>query len=186
MHRIIYFTFIVWTLLCGACTEKNEQQKKLEAELCLFKEKAITLPNNMLAKNCDKQTLPDTSLLHRPLKMVIYINQDGCTDCKLRALLPIYMFSLENKHIENFGVNIILNTADMAATEQTLTDMRFHKTVLYDLDGSFERLNPHLPSNETFHTFLLNKENKVVLVGSPIHNEKLSKLYLSEINKAKE
>jgi hypothetical protein len=51
------------------------------------------------------------------------------------------------------------------------------------LDGSFERLNPHLPANEQFHTFLLNEENKVVLAGSPVHNEKLKKLYLAELNK---
>lgn len=31
--------------------------------------------------------------------------------------------------------------------------------------------------------FLLNKENKVVLIGNPTHNEKLNKLYLTEIDK---
>ena len=78
---------------------------------------------------------------------------------------------------------IILNTADREATEKLLTDMRFRQTVFYDLDGSFERLNPHIPTGEDFHTFLLNKENKVVLIGNPTHNEKLNKLYLTEINK---
>ena len=115
--------------------------------------------------------------------MVIYVGKDGCTDCKLRSLLPVYMFMLENKHRENFGVVIILNTADREATEKLLTDMRFRQTVFYDLDGSFERLNPHIPAGEDFHTFLLNKENKVVLIGNPTHNEKLNKLYLTEINK---
>jgi hypothetical protein len=36
----------------------------------------------MLARLCDEQTLPDTTLLRRPLKMVVYVNHDGCQDCK--------------------------------------------------------------------------------------------------------
>lgn len=183
MYRIIYFILVIGMLLCSACAEKNGHKKKLEAELRLFKEKAIILPDNMLAKNCDKQKMPDTTLLYRPLKMVVYINRNGCTNCKLRALLPIYMFILENKHRENFGVVIILNTSDQEATEQILTEMRFRQTVFYDLDGSFERLNPHLPKSEEFYTFLLNKENKVVLAGSPVHNEELNKLYLRELDR---
>jgi hypothetical protein len=183
MNRIIYFTLITGVLLCGACSGNNRQKKELEAELRLFKAKAIILPDNLLAKHCDVQTLPDTTLLHRPLKMVIYVNQDGCQDCKLRALLPVYMFILENRHLENFGVIIILNTSQIDAADQTLTDMRFRQTVFYDMDGSFEYLNTHLPANEQFHTFLLNEENKVILAGNPVHNEKLKKLYLEVMNK---
>ena len=84
--------------------------------------------------------MPDTTLLYRPLKMVVYVNHDGCQDCRLRALLPIYMFILENQHRENFGVIIILNTPQMEEAENTLKEMRFHRTVFFDLDGSFERL----------------------------------------------
>jgi hypothetical protein len=84
----------VEALLCSACAGNNGQKKKLEAELHLFKDKAITLPDNMLARYCDEQTPPDTALLYRPFKMVVYVNQNGCGDCKLRALLPVYMFIL--------------------------------------------------------------------------------------------
>jgi hypothetical protein len=156
MNRIIYFTFIVGTLLYGACSGNNGRTKELEAELRLFKAKAIILPDNMPAKHCDEHTPPDTTLLRRPLKMVVYVNQDGYQDCKLRALLPFHLFILENRHLKNFGVIIILNTSQMEAADWTLTDMRFRQTVFYDLDGSFERLNPHLPVNEQFHTFLLD------------------------------
>lgn len=183
MCRIIYFTLIVGTLLCNACTEKNAHKKKLEADLRLFREKAVTIPDNMLAKHFNEQMQADTSLLQRPVKMVVYVNQKGCEDCRLRALLPVYMFMLENKHLDNFGVIIILNTPNIEGANYTLTDLRFRHTVFYDLDGSFERLNPHLPENEQLHTFLLNGENKVILVGNPTHNEELKNLYFAEMNK---
>lgn len=183
MNRIVLFIIVSGALLCSSCSEKNEHKKKLETELRQFKEKAITFPNNLRAKNSDEKMQPDTTLLWRPLKMVVYVNQSGCEDCKLRALLPIYMFILENEHLRNFGVIIILRTANMDIPDYMLKEMRFRRTVFYDLDGSFERLNPHLPTYEQFHTFLLNKENKVVLAGSPVYNEKLKKRYLKELNK---
>lgn len=181
MNRIIYLLFIVELLFCSACTHKNERKKKLEAELRQFKENVIILPDNMLAKNCDKSMLPDTTLLRRSLKMVVYINRYGCTDCKLRALLPIYMFSREYKNLKNFGVIIILNTPNIEATEQILAEMRFRQTVFYDLDSSFERHNPHLPKNEQFHTFLLDEKNKVILVGNPVYNVAIKDLYLQQL-----
>ena len=183
MNRII-LTLIVVVSLCSSCAENNESKRKLKAELRKFQETAITFPDNLLAKHYDNQVSPDRSLLDRPFKMVVYVNQEGCQDCRLHALLPwIYMFILENRHFENFGVIMILNTSDMESTDDTLEELRFRHTVFYDLDGSFEFLNPHLPKNERYHTFLLNEENKVILVGNPIRNEKLKKLYLKKLNK---
>ena len=64
-------------------------------------------------------------------------------------------------------VVIILNSSDIIAPEKLIFQKRFRYSVFYDLDGSFERLNPHLPKNERFHTFLLGENDKVLLVGNP-------------------
>ncbi|WP_421917788.1 hypothetical protein [Marinifilum sp.] len=39
-----------------------------------------------------------------------------------------------------------------------------------------------LPERNIFHTFLAIN-NKIVIVGNPMHNEKLKELYLRTINK---
>jgi len=185
MNRITLSTLLIGVFLCCACAgNNNEQKKKLAEELRKFQETAITLPDNLLAKHCDEQVSPDKTLLNRKLKMVVYVNQAGCQDCKLHGLLPMtYMFMLENEHRNNFGVIIILNSSDIESTDDTLAELRFRRTVFYDLDGSFEFLNPHLPANELFHAFLLNEKNEVILVGNPVNNAKLNKLYLAEMDK---
>ena len=38
-------------------------------------------------------------------------------------------------------------------------------------------MNMHLPDNNMLHSFLLDKENRVVLVGSPLQNDKMEKLF---------
>jgi len=47
-------------------------------------------------------------------------------------------------------------------------------------DDAFNRLN-HFPSDMSFQTFLLDKDNKVVVIGNPIHNLKLGELYMQII-----
>ena len=176
---IVYIACVAILLSCSACNEKKRTEKELEVELRQFKEKAILFPDNLQAAIYGRQEDPDTTLLHRAWKMVVYVDKSGCTGCKLRTLLPVYMFMLENKSDKDFGVVVILNTPDKEETAQMLTDLRFRHTVFFDADGAIERLNPQMPKKEEFHMFLLNGENKVVLIGNPTHNEKLNRLYLS-------
>ena len=49
-----------------------------------------------------------------------------------------------------------------------------------DENDSFNKLN-HFPSDMTFQTFLLNRNNKVLAIGNPIHNPKIRELYVKII-----
>jgi hypothetical protein len=183
-NLIVFFTLIViGIVLCNACVERNEHKKRLETEVRQFVKKPIILPDNLLAVNCNDQMPADTTLLMRSYKMIVYVHQGGCEECELRSLIPSYLFMLENEHRKNFSVVFILNASEIETVNQILTDMRFFRTVFYDLNRDFERLNPHLPNDERFHTFLLNGENEIVLIGSPVYNEDLKNLYLAELNK---
>ena len=68
----------------------------------------------------------------------------------------------------------------------------YDKLKLYDSDlpvwvdakGEFSQVNA-LPDNLLFHVFLLNRDNRVMLVGSPIGNPKMWKLYENTIARLK-
>ncbi|MFI3306556.1 MAG: hypothetical protein R3Y68_08625 [Rikenellaceae bacterium] len=53
----------------------------------------------------------------------------------------------------------------------------FDYPIIIDSIGEFERLNPHLPKNKAMHTFLLDENNNVVLVGNPLNNPKIEKMF---------
>ena len=59
------------------------------------------------------------------------------------------------------------------------------KNVWLDRDNDFIKMNPFVPRDKKFHVFLLNKENKIELIGSPIGNKKLDKLYRKVIKNLK-
>ncbi len=57
---------------------------------------------------------------------------------------------------------------------------KFTLPVCIDTEDRFNKLN-NFPSDMMFQTFLLNKDNKVVVIGNPIHNLKVRNLYLQKI-----
>ncbi len=53
--------------------------------------------------------------------------------------------------------------------------------MVWDSAMVFVRSNPAVPDNSDYHTFLLDRDNRVVLVGSPVGNPKMWELYKSTI-----
>lgn len=49
--------------------------------------------------------------------------------------------------------------------------------LLWDSTAAFVRANPVVPQNEHYHTFLLDRDDRVVLVGSPVGNPRMWELY---------
>ena len=49
--------------------------------------------------------------------------------------------------------------------------------VVLDAKGGFAALNQQIPQDERFHTLLLDKNGKVLVVGSPLYNDTMWKLY---------
>ena len=53
-----------------------------------------------------------------------------------------------------------------------------HSVYLYTL-CVFRKNNTQLPDSRLFHTFVVNRDNKAVLIGNPIKNEKIEKMFLT-------
>ena len=61
----------------------------------------------------------------------------------------------------------------------------FRLPVCVDSQNEFGKLN-RFPSELMFQTFLLDKDNRVKVIGNPIHNLSVKELYLKEIAGIKE
>ena len=56
----------------------------------------------------------------------------------------------------------------------------FTYPVCLDEKDDFNALN-RFPGEMTFQSFLLNRENKVIAIGNPVHNPKVKELYLQRL-----
>lgn len=116
--------------------------------------------------------------------IVVYYNLQGCSSCKLKELLEwkILLNSIDSLKSEEFYIKFVMNVGNQQnKVTVDLIAYDFRYSVFYDLKGNFEKLNK-LPWDPIYHTFLLDKNNKVILVGSPIHNDKMWNLYKKTIN----
>ncbi len=59
-------------------------------------------------------------------------------------------------------------------------------SVFLDTCNVFKKTNPQMPDNEMFHTFVINKEGNVLMVGNPFANEKMEALFKKVIAKERE
>ena len=80
---------------------------------------------------------------------------------------------------------LCLHTTDVEEMRRIVKKDNFQYPVFIDEKGTFDALN-HFPTNMTFQTFLLDKDNKIVAIGNPILNPMVKELYLEKLTGVQE
>ena len=114
-------------------------------------------------------------------KILVYTDSIGCTSCKLQ--LPKWKRMIaEVDSLTGGRVPFLFyfHPKDPKELRFYLRRDNFTYPVCFEEDDYINRLN-RFPSDMTFQTLLLNKENKVVAIGSPVLNPKIKDLYLEII-----
>lgn len=150
---------------CGNRVEPSAELKALTGA-------AISLPDECAAVGA------------RP-KILFYVDAKGCTSCRLRATMQWFT---QNRQVlagmDSCAVMVILApaTAEQFAAADAMCRLYDRPdVVLWDSTGTFIRTNPVVPQDENYHTFLLDRDNRVVLAGSPAGNPRMWDLYRKTI-----
>lgn len=170
----IYFLLVILFLLCS-CQESEKDRiarlvKKWEGKEILFPTYSIfTIQGNDTV---------DFSFAETDYKIVTYIDSVGCTSCKLQ--LPRwkqFMHEVDSATNSNIPLVFYFHPKDRKELRYITRRDAFTYPVCFDEKDDFNALN-HFPGEMTFQTFLLDKDNKVVAIGNPVHNPKVKELYL--------
>lgn len=181
MKNRFLIAFIIICALFLFLSYKNSSKGNNTMEQ-LFKEwngKEIYFPTkcnfSIYGKNFVHDTIPMT-----PYKIVTYIDSLGCSSCKLR--LPAWKEFINQ--LNSIGLNVpilfFIHPNDIRSMKATLRMEQFNYPVCMDIDDSMNKLNI-FPSEFLFQTFLLDKNNRVIVIGNPVHNAKIKELYLSKL-----
>ena len=115
---------------------------------------------------------------------VIYVDSTSCSDCAIKHLSDWSVFDASEKYgnerLKYFFVIAPKPNQYKHILDVVRGDTCFNEFTFVDTLNIFERKNPNLPKNKLLHTFLINKEGRVMLVGNPITNPKIGSM-LSEI-----
>ena len=168
--------------LCVGLTVFSCNSNRLEKQLVDFIGTEITIPENLQANIQGTDTL--VKLTEESMKLIVWYDSVGCASCQIKQLH-------EWDEIVSYTVNGIAfdkvfilspKTNDLQNISIALRTTKFNHPIYIDKSNSFYKKNPSIPDTKTMHTFLLDPNNKVILAGSPLYNNKLWELYKEQIS----
>ncbi len=122
--------------------------------------------------------------LHGALKIIVFYDTMQCTPCQISRQSEWLDF-MDCMTAKNVEIEFIFDTRRNENIDNLLLSLKrtgVKYPVRMDINGDFVKANPHLPKNSKFHTFLLDRYNRVTLIGSPLYNSPLWKLYETTID----
>lgn len=168
--------FIIFGLaLClFSCSEKE----KLKEALLIMQERPFSLPLDDMVYVGDTLESPHEQSSY--YKLIVYTDSSQCASCKIRSMRNWNPFEERLKSSRsNVKLFFIFHPAfrDRQTLSFVMRVMPPSGFVYVDTANCFARLNPQMPDNPSMHTFLLDEENKVLLVGSPLDNPDVEEIF---------
>ena len=145
-----------------------------------WQNKTIIFPQKLQFKVFDQDTINLLNQTSR-YKIVSHITLQGCTACKLQ--LPKWKEikeEIDSLSSEPIPLLLFSNSKNSFKVINISKNYSFNYPICIDEKDSLNILN-NFPKDERFHTFLLDQDNKIKVIGNPVLNPKIKELYLKVI-----
>ncbi len=177
--RIALFTVSLAVLLCPSC-KKN----KMRNDMNRFYSQTVSFPASMPCFEGEKIKFLD--LKDNRSKIVIWYDSSECSSCRINNLPVFKEFESYCQNLQySFDIVFLFSPSHKSLVEvleEASYSTKLHDYPIFiDTANQFYKLNPHIPDNKLMHSFLLDSEGKVVLVGNPIQNQAMFDLYKKTI-----
>ena len=146
------------------------------SDLKSLQTRSVILPLDSMQCYNKEDNILDVELL----KFVVFSDSIECVSCKLKRM---YMWNSLMSKIEKenipVGFHFIFSPQkeDMSMFEFAIETIPSSGSIYVDTTNIFLRKNPHIPQNPVMHTFLLDENNNVLLVGNPLENKKIEEMF---------
>ena len=155
MRRFLMLLFVAIVFSCCNNT-KSEYEKWINRQICF--------PDNFFCVNSG-------------VKIVSYTGLADCVVCEI-APNGWRKFIKELDSIANIPVFLVIHPKkDM---EDKLRSQCSDLPMYFDVNDEFFNQN-NFPEDKRFRCFLLDENNRVILIGNPVHNPKIKELYIRTI-----
>ena len=161
-----------------SCNESKEQQ--LMRTLKEWEQKEILFPLDIKLSTVKdgetKFTFPVSNY-----KVLIYVDSMGCISCKLKMDKWLeFMSQINSVSSDTVPFLFFFHPRSEQEIRALLKVHKIDFPFCIDMNDKMNKLN-NFPDDLTLQTFLLDKNNRVKIVGNPIYNLKLKKLYLRTV-----
>ena len=178
---IIFFLLLISLYSCS-----NFKGKEINKLVNKWSGREVVFPDNMVFTRLCKDTVVKFWPFHENYSIIVYVDSVGCLSCRLQlGEWKSVMAEYDSILGEHIPVLFYFASNDVHEISHILKKDNFNYPICIDGKDSLYKLN-HFPSDMMFQTFLLDKNNKVVAIGNPVHNPKIKELYLNIIQGKKD
>lgn len=157
----------------------NNERKEVSANICKLTNHDVIVPYDKLLLYEGRYALYEYTMLE-PLNLVVYVDNSECSSCYLSNIQRWEPFLDSLRLNYDYVRTTILFTPSNEVQNSFFEKLRYTKfkyPLYIDTCNVFSRTNRHIPSNKMYHTFLIDENNKVILVGNPLTNKKINKMF---------
>lgn len=179
--NILLCTLPLFVGVCSSC--KDSGRERIAHLVTEWQGKEIQLPTNGVFTIQGRDTVQFP--IEASYKILAYVDSTGCTSCRLQ-LHKWKELMEEIDSVSNKSVQFLFYLTPKSVRDARYITRRddFTHPLCIDVNNEIDRMN-HFPKEEMFHTFLLDADNKVKVIGNPIHNKAVRSLYLETITDSK-
>lgn len=166
------FSILLFLFACNDSVSIEEAVTKLHG-------KSITINwSNMVVPDSDKGI--QEFYMERPLTIVAPFEDDVCTQCFVNHLAAClrYLKSMPKDSVAYVCI-IPAHPDDILSAVKDIDLSGL--CIISDIDEQYSKTNSIEDYNSFFRTYMLDKDNKIILVGDPLRNNKLKELYTKTI-----
>ena len=178
MNSRILLILTTLLILCTSCRESDQERvARLVQE---WQGKEIVFPEGLVFTRFVKDTV-DYRIPESDYKVLVYVDSVGCTSCKLQLTKwKTFIAQVDSVTGGNVPFLFFFQSKDDKEIRYLLKQDNFNRPVCIDRNNRMNAKN-NFPQEMTFQTFLLDKDNKVKVIGNPIHNLAVKELYLKHL-----
>jgi len=177
--------FIISAVL-GVCFSACKNDKRIDEATKMVVEwtgKEIIFPENTPCYISDKETLQQfcDDNFQKEFKILLYVDSAGCSACRL--MLSQWKHIIEEADSlfpGKVGFLPFFQPKNINEIAYLFARDKFKHPVFMDFKNVVNQLN-QFPQSQLFQCFLLDSENKVLVIGNPALNPKIWEIYKSQI-----
>ena len=179
-YRIILL--LLFLLSCVAGCRQSGNPNALEQAKKLYGRK-IHFPTDYLSVTTGGSTLSIDSELAKPLKIVTCLDQNTCSECSLQILKQWQELIADIPQEISVGFIPIVYPNDTTELRRALQILGIGLPLFYDKENKYPRTNKLEKTLARNRSFLLDKDNRIVVIGEPLASAELWQLYKNALKK---
>lgn len=122
-----------------------------------------------------------TNSINAEYSFIVFTDSNQCSDCTL-AKMRDWNTLLELETLSKGKVQFIYIIEPRRKEEhsviQSAKRIDLNHSLYIDINHCFKQANRFIPNEAMYHTFLLDENNRIILVGNPLQNKKIGEIAL--------